>query len=71
MNFTRRVIKNQWLADANPDVTGVITMAIVKFKDGNRVYTAGNHQLKALDGVSFFGRREVCGDAGSQRRGKE
>ena len=28
-------------------------MAIVEFKDVTRVYTSGDHQLKALDGVSF------------------
>ena len=28
-------------------------MAIVEFKDATRVYTSGDHQLKALDGVSF------------------
>ena len=28
-------------------------MAIVEFKDVIRVYTSGDHQLKALDGVSF------------------
>ena len=27
-------------------------MAIVEFKDATRVYTSGDHQLKALDGVS-------------------
>ena len=28
-------------------------MAIVEFKDVSRVYTTGDHELKALDGVSF------------------
>ena len=28
-------------------------MAIVEFKDITRVYTAGDHKLKALDGVNF------------------
>ena len=28
-------------------------MAIVEFKDVTRVYTSGNHELKALDGVNF------------------
>lgn len=28
-------------------------MAIVEFKDVTRVYTSGDHELKALDGVNF------------------
>ncbi len=28
-------------------------MSIVEFKDVSRIYTTGDHQLKALDGVSF------------------
>ena len=28
-------------------------MAIVEFKDVTRVYTTGDHELKALDGVNF------------------
>lgn len=29
-------------------------MAIVEFKDVTRVYTSGDHALKALDGVNFI-----------------
>ena len=28
-------------------------MAIVEFKDVTRVYTSGDHELRALDGVNF------------------
>lgn len=28
-------------------------MAIVEFKDVTRIYTSGDHELKALDGVNF------------------
>lgn len=28
-------------------------MAIVEFKDVSRVYTSGDHELKALDGVNM------------------
>lgn len=51
-NYTRRNFKNHQLVVANCYIGGV-NMAIVKFNDVTRVYTSGDHELRALDGVNF------------------
>lgn len=34
-------------------------MAIVELKNVSRVYTSGDHELKALDGVNLSRRRQI------------